>query len=233
VIVPTLPEFRATFPLHEAGARQFRLVNGNFMAGDAHVYWAILRGAPRRVFEIGAGNSTVLAATAAERNRVDGRETEVVAIDPYPAPVLQSLDGLVRVMPQKLQDVDRDLFLELDDGDVLFIDSSHVLRMGGDVEIEYLEILPRLRPGVLVHVHDVNLPRRYPRTYFDSGTYWNEQAVLQAFLAFNSRFEVVWPGAYMAFRHSAALEVIRPELDAMRAVYPEAVPSSFWMRVLS
>jgi Methyltransferase domain len=233
VVVPTLPEFRAAFPLHGAEARQFWLVNGSFMAGDAHVYWAILRRAPRRVFEIGAGNSTVLAATAAVRNRADGHETEVVAIDPYPRPALQGLDGLSRLLPQKVQDVDPELFLELDDGDVLFIDSSHVLRMGGDVEAEYLEILPRLRPGVFVHVHDINLPRQYQRTYFDSGTYWNEQALLQAFLAFNSRFEVVWPGAFMALRHSEALEVIRPELDAMNAVYPDAVPSSFWMRVRS
>src|SRR3972149_5863814 len=117
------------------------------------------------------------------------------------------------------------------EGDILFLDSSPVLRAGGDVQLEYLEILPRLAPGVLVHVHDISLPKPYPRVYFETGMYWNEQYLLQAFLAFNSRFEVLWPGNWMMVRHPEKVCAVFPEFHEMRKLYPQSEPTGFWMRV--
>lgn len=234
-IAPTLAEFRSTFPIHPDPQRPgFHLINGNYMAVDAHVYYGLIRHfAPRRIVEIGSGNSTLVAAAAVAANRRDGRrQADLIAIEPFPGPALRTgLDGAGRLVESKVQEVPLGLFEELEAGDILFIDSSHCLRSGGDVQYEYLEILPRLGPGVLVHIHDISLPRPYPRTYFERQLYWNEQYLLQAFLAFNSRFEVLWPGALMMERHPDRITTLFPEVLTMRQHYPDATPTAFWMRV--
>ena len=134
-------------------------------------------------------------------------------------------------MRKKLQDCDLGIFQALEKDDILFIDSSHVLREGNDVQLEYLEILPRLRPGVRVHIHDVSLPRRYPRLYFNLNLFWNEQYLLQAYLTHNSRMEVVWPGNYMMLRHPDVMENTFPEIRQMRQRFPSSEPTAFWIRV--
>ena len=99
-----------------------------------------------------------------------------------------------------------DLFTALEADDVLFIDSSHVVRTGGDVTFLFLEVLPRLQPGVVVQVHDVFLPHEYPREWVVDGLrFWNEQYVLQAFLAFNSAFRVLLANSYLDARYPDAL----------------------------
>jgi hypothetical protein len=82
----------------------------------------------------------------------------------------------------------------------------------------------------MVHIHDVSLPKAYPKVYFDNQTYWNEQDLLQAFLAFNSRFEVIWPGNYMMLRHPERLLEAFPEIERMRERYPSSEPTAFWIR---
>ena len=116
--------------------------------------------------------------------------------------------------------------LGLEAGDVLFIDSSHMLRIGSDVQFEYLEILPRLKPGVIVHIHDIFLPAEYPRNWVhDKHIFWNEQYLLQAFLAFNASFEVLWGGSWMHLNHPAELE------SAFQSYKRENQwPGSFWIR---
>jgi hypothetical protein len=229
-----LPEFRRRFPLRREGAGDgFYLINGSFMAVDAHVYYCLIRHfKPRRVVEIGSGNSTLVAAAACLRNAEEGAAPRLTAIEPYPPPFLrEGLPGLSRLVEAKVQDVGMDTFTSLEAGDILFIDSTHVLREGGDVQLEYCEILPRLAPGVIVHIHDISLPKVYPRVYFEENYYyWNEQYLLQAFLAFNSKFEVMWPGNYMMLRHPERVRAAFPEFDAMREDYPTSEPSSFWMR---
>jgi len=231
-----MEEFRESFPLHASGEpARFHLINGSFMAVDAHVYYAFIRHfRPRRIVEVGAGNSTLVAATACERNRMeDGRVVRLTAIDPFPPPVLkQNLPGLSELLESKVQDLDLDVFTSLEADDILFIDSTHVMREGNDVQFEYCEVLPRLAPGVLVHVHDISLPKPYPRVYFEQNRlYWNEQYVLQTFLAYNSRFEIVWPGNYMILNYPERVTAVFPEYHAMREAYPSSEPSSFWMRV--
>jgi hypothetical protein len=225
-------EFRARVPLHADGPG-FHLLNGTYMAVDAHVYWSLIRhGKPRRIVEIGGGNSSLLAGMACERNREEGRPAELVVVEPYPGEAIaRGFPGLTRLVRAKVQDADPALFASLGEGDILFLDSSHVLRAGGDVQLEYLEILPRLARGVLVHIHDISLPKPYPRVYFETGMYWNEQYLLQAFLAFNSRFEILWPGNWMMIRHPEKVCGVFPEFHEMRKLYPQSEPTGFWMRV--
>jgi hypothetical protein len=237
VCLSYMEEFRTEFPQYASPTgdkRRFYLINGSYMAIDAHIYFALIRHyQPKRIVEIGSGNSTLLALAACLKNaQSDGRVAEITTIDPYPGEIIRSgLPGLSRQIEAKVQDVDLSLFTELEAGDILFIDSSHVLRTGGDVQMEYLEILPRLAPGVLVHIHDVSLPKPYPRVYFQQHLYWNEQYLLQAFLAFNSRFEVLWPGNYMMQKYPDRVCAVFPEFQVMRQHYPQSEPSAFWMRV--
>jgi len=111
-------------------------------------------------------------------------------------------------------------------GDILFIDSSHVLKVGGDVQYEYLEILPRLKRGVVVHVHDIFLPGEYPNEWVrEEHVFWNEQYLLQAFLSFNDSFEVLWAGSFMHRKHPEKLAECFP------GYHPASChPGSFWMR---
>lgn len=235
VFTSYMSEFRNAFTLHPVnGSSQFYLINGSFMAIDAHVYYAMIRHfRPRRIIEIGAGNSTLVAGEACQRNREDsGEAPDLTAIDPYPSANLkQGVPGLSRLLESRIQDIDLSTFTSLESGDILFIDSTHVLREGGDVQLEYCEILPRLKPGVIVHIHDISLPKPYPKVYFERHLYWNEQSVLQAFLTFNTRFEVLWPGNYMLMHHAEKVRRVFPEFEEMRKAFPSSEPSSFWIRV--
>jgi hypothetical protein len=229
-----MDEFRDRFPIERpTDTRRFHLINGGYMAVDAHVYYAMIRHfKPGRIVEIGAGNSTLLGgATCMENRRETGRTVDYTAIDPFPQSILEGgVPGLTRLLAARVQDTDMGLFTSLRANDILFIDSSHVLRSGNDVQFEYLEILPRLAPGVLVHIHDISLPRHYPKVYFDNQLYWNEQYLLQAFLAFNSRFRVLWAGNYMMLKYPEQVCKVFPEYHIMRRHYPMSEPTAFWMR---
>jgi hypothetical protein len=231
-----MEEFRSKFPLNATdNPSQFYLINGGYMAVDAQVYYSIIRHfKPKRIVEIGAGNSTILAGVACLQNQSEtGQTTNLTAIEPYPWDIFLTgnCPGLSQLIKKPVQDVNMDLFTSLGENDILFIDSSHVLKSGGDVQTEYLEILPRLAPGVLVHIHDISLPRAYPSTYYENQLYWNEQYLLQAFLAFNSRFEVVWPGNFMMLNYPKKVCAVFPEFNIMRQHYPQSEPTAFWIRV--
>lgn len=117
-------------------------------------------------------------------------------------------------------------FQKLKENDILFIDSSHVLKTGSDVQYEYLEILPRLNKGVLVHFHDIFLPAEYPQKWIlEDHKFWNEQYLLQAFLAFNDSFEILWAGSYMHLNHPDKLEQFFKSYNKNKRW-----PGSFWVR---
>jgi hypothetical protein len=225
----------AAFPLERSeDPHQFNLINGNFMAVDAHFYYGLIRHLkPKRIVEIGCGNSTLLAASALKANALENpatRECKIVAIEPYSYRRISGVPG-VEVIPKKVQDVDFDIFSALSADDILFIDSSHVLRSGGDVWYEYCEILPRLSSGVYIHIHDICLPKPYPRVYFRTRHYWNEQYVLQALLTFSSKFKVIWAGAYYYHKYPDKLTLMFPQLELMKVKFPDSEPSSFWIQV--
>ena len=145
---------------------EYHYNNGLFETVDAEIAYSLVRQyKPPRIIEIGSGFSTRLLARALEANRGEGSGGELITIDPSPGKRLPAPRWLnqVTVIPQPVEDLDLELFRNLAPNDVLFIDSSHVVKTGSDVVREYLEILPALPPGVLVHVHDIFLPWDYPR----------------------------------------------------------------------
>jgi predicted O-methyltransferase YrrM len=217
------------FPIEAtADERQFYLLNNMYGSVDAEVLYGIVRSRkPRRLIEIGSGFSTLLMSEALQRNAEEGHQGEIMSVEPYPREFLHGLPHLTRLIQRPVQVVPLAEFEALEAGDILFIDSSHVSKVGSDVCYEFLEILPRLEPGVLVHVHDIFLPEEYPRSWImDLHYFWNEQYLLQAFLAFNKGFRVLWAGRYMHVNTPALLDETFP---SYRQFASDTFPSSFWM----
>lgn len=184
---------------------QFHTGNPHFGPVDAEVLYCMIRHfQPKKIIEIGSGYSTYLSAEAILKNEGESRHrADLIAIEPHPNRVLKSgFPGLSRLIPKKLEDVDSEEFKTLNENDILFIDSSHVLKIGSDVYHEYLEILPGLNAGVIIHIHDIFFPYEYPKRWvLKMRRFWNEQYLVQAFLAFNNAFEVLWCGSYMHLKH--------------------------------
>jgi predicted O-methyltransferase YrrM len=221
--------------------------NGFFETVDAEIAYSFVRKfKPTRIVEVGTGLSTRILAASLQANLRDGRMGgELVSIDPMPARLPQNgFSDLVTVIPRRVQDVDLSVFQSLRRNDILFIDSSHVVATGNDVVREYLDIVPNLQPGVLVHLHDIFLPSDYPReAELRNMCFWSEQYLLQAFLSFNSSFEVLWASSAMQAFHREALDAAFPRWKSSHKKLPKSErrwvpsvdgqriwPSSFWMR---
>jgi hypothetical protein len=198
-----------------------------FGPGSAELLYGIVRLCrPQIIIEIGSGMSTLVSRTALAANDADGETGRLICIEPYLAPWLEDL-GDVTVVRQRVEELDPGIFASLQAGDVLFIDSSHVVRPGNDVRYLYGRIVPSLAPGVIVHVHDVYLPWEYPRQWAaESRHFWNEQYVLQSFLSHNPDYEVLLAGHYLERRYRNELVTACPSL----ARFPERSTSSFWFR---
>jgi hypothetical protein len=164
---------------------------------DAWVLQAMLRHfRPRRVIETGCGWSSLV--TARVNREYFGGAIDFTCIEPYPPEFLgDGIDGISRLVVSPVEEMDLEPFEALGAGDVLFIDTSHVAKTGGDVVFLYQEVLPRLAPGVVVHIHDIFLPSDYPAEWVFSGRAWNEQYMVRAFLTFNSAFEILLGVAWM------------------------------------
>jgi hypothetical protein len=130
---------------------------------------------------------------------------------------------VARVIELPVQGVPLSVFGELSEDDVLFVDSTHVVRTGSDVNYEILEILPRVAPGVLVHFHDIFFPFEYPSEWVRGRhVFWTEQYLLQSFLAFNSEFQIFWASRYMQSKYTEQIA------EVMRVTNLQ--PSSLWIR---
>jgi predicted O-methyltransferase YrrM len=215
----------------EAENAGFRYWSENPAYGDtdARFLTAILQHfRPKRLIELGCGYSS--AATLDARERFLDSSLEITFVDPYPE-LLESLirdsdRSSVEVLAVGTQDVELDVIRQLDDGDVLFIDSTHVSKPGSDVNRIFFEILPALRPGVIIHFHDIFPRFEYPPAWVEERRAWTEQYVLRAFLQYNSSFEVVlWPGLLWAMDRTNLEE----RYPAMRT----NAGGAFWMRKLT
>jgi hypothetical protein len=227
----------ASFASEFAGASEsltvggYRFVgNSNFGAGDAEYWYCIIRHLkPCRIIEIGSGFSTMLAMRAIQSNRAAEGSHDCVhtCIEPYEMPWLESTG--VAVIRQRLQDIGIELFSALQANDILFIDSSHIIRPQGDVLKEVLEILPLLNPGVVVHIHDIFSPRDYPRTWLvDQVRLWNEQYLLEAFLSHNQAWQILGALNYLRHAHSDLMT------DALGCSFCEDTePGSFYVQRIS
>jgi hypothetical protein len=220
------PRFRAEynqFPAETTGEPgRFHFNNGLFDGTDALVAYCMIRHfQPRLIIEVGSGFSSLVAAEAIARNR----KSELICIEPFPPDFLRKgVRGLNALIEKKVEDIDLKFFSQLHSGDILFIDSSHTVKIGGDVNYLFLEVLPRLNPGVIVHVHDIFFPFDYRRDWvMDELRFWTEQYLLQAFLTFNSEFEVLMANHYLAHYY----------LEDFKRTFPDSPwwsGGSFWMR---
>ena len=157
------------------------------------LYGIVASRRPRRITEVGSGNSTKFAARAIRDHRL---ETTIVSIDPRPrAEIDQLCDRIVRSRAEK---VDLAQFDDLAAGDILFIDSSHRVYTGSDVTMLFLDVVPRLRPGVILHIHDVFLPWDYPAQW--TSRYYSEQYLLASLLlAQPARFRLLMSSAFVSY----------------------------------
>jgi predicted O-methyltransferase YrrM len=208
VLETLFPRFYRDFDYAEEGAPDeevtaYYINNSQFTWLDARALFVLLRAwRPARIIEVGSGYSTLLIADVARRF-LDGA-TRITAIEPYPRPFLAKLG--VELIEAKVQDVAPAVFETLERGDVLFIDSSHVAKTGSDVNYLLFEILPRLKPGVRIHIHDIFLPAEYPKDWvIDENRSWNEQYVVRALLMYSTRFRVVFGASYAYFHHREAI----------------------------
>lgn len=203
----------------------YRFGNGFFDSGDAEFLYNLVRlKKPRRVVEIGSGNSTLLVIEAIRRNQLDDAlyRCEHICVEPYEMPWLERSG--VQVLRERVEKVSRSVFEALEASDLLFIDSSHVIRPQGDVLCEFLEILPALKPGVIVHIHDIFTPRDYPKSWIvDRVRLWNEQYLLEALLSGNPGWKIIGAVNFLQHEHHEELTAACPFLTRDRE------PGSFYI----
>jgi len=225
------PQFRAeydAFP-HEPTEDESEFYYGQtwFSGTDATVLYCMVRHfCPQRIIEVGSGFSTRVIAKAV---RANDTPAAILCIEPYAgdatrhAVLSAGIPGLT-LLNSKVEEVELELFEALGANDIVFIDSSHVSRIGSDVNHLLLEVLPRLRPGVIVHVHDIHLPWEYPRyLVMNERRFFNEQYLIQAFLCFNHEFEILFSNAYVGRQYP----------DELRKTFPNAPwwgGGSLWLR---
>lgn len=214
--------------LHDksAGPLEFSFNNGNFESGDAEFLYQIIRHLkPKKIIEIGSGNSTKIAHKAVIRNYEEtGARAVHTCIEPYEMPWLEDLG--VDTIRKLVEQCDIKMFEELGENDLLFIDSSHIIRPQGDVLVEFLEIIPRLRSGVVVHIHDIFSPRDYLDEWVvEKVLFWNEQYLLEALLGNTARYEVLAAINYLCHSNYDLLQRVCPYLEEGRE------PGSFYFRV--
>jgi methyltransferase family protein len=194
--------------------------NNVFFSGfDAAVYYALIRHLqPQRIIEIGGGYSTQIAEKALAHNN-NGR---LICIEPYPEARLLQANLEIELIQKRVEEIDVDFFSCLEANDILFIDSSHAVKFGSDVCYEFLEVLPHLKPGVWIHVHDIFFPHDYPAEWLlDRRLALNEQYLLEAFLAFNNSFVPQLANYWICLDHA----------DAAACLWSTNAPaSSFWMK---
>ncbi len=214
---------------------EFYVDNPSFSYGCAAVtHCAVRYFKPRKVIEIGSGMSSKVIFNALNTNtkqEAGQGKGHYTVVDPYPDKLIR--DRIIKadtLIEQRVELIEPKQFETLGENDILFIDSGHCTKIGGDVNYLYLDILPRLNPGVIVHIHDIALPYEYPEVYTTNETFrqfWTEQYLLQSFLCFNSEFEILLGLNYLMTDH----------LNTFRKAFPFYNPdihkfnsSSFWIR---
>jgi len=179
---------------------------------------------PKRYLEVGSGYSTIVAQQAIKDHEID---TKIISVDPHPrADIDHFADTLYR---KRLETIDISILTDLDDGDILFIDNSHRLLPNSDVMVFFLEVLPQLKPGVVVHIHDVYLPYDYPENMCQR-MYSEQYALAIALLHAPERYEILMPSFYVS-QIDALSQILAPIWDSDSIKDPESHGGSFWIGV--
>lgn len=194
----------------------------------AMLYGIVRHFKPGRIVEIGSGFSTYLSAKAIAQNREDGHDGALTVIEPCPGGAADGgVDGLANLRIAGLPDVELSFFSELARNDLLLIDASHAPHSASGLRYDVMEMVPRLKPGVIVHFHDLSRPAHYPRDWVERNRFfWTEQYALQAFLRLRTAFEVLWAAYWMHLNHPEKLEAAFPFYDRMTSW-----PGSCWIRM--
>jgi predicted O-methyltransferase YrrM len=183
---------------------RYYYLNDQFSFGDASIFYSMLATrTPKRMIEIGSGYSSALALDVNQRENLG---IDFTFIEPYPDRLnmlLKSTDRRkAKIVEKKVQEVELELFDELEEGDLLFIDSSHVVKTGSDVCYELLEILPRLKAGVTVAIHDMFYPFEYPKSWcLDDNRGWTELYLVRAMLMHSQRYKIKFFNHYFGLKH--------------------------------
>jgi hypothetical protein len=239
-LVPYLAEFQPPREERE-NPWGFFLDNAYYGSVDAECLYGMIRHLkPRRIIEVGSGYSTLITACACVRNRQEGHHAHFASYDPSPGEDWQISaarhgGGLSTWRRLKATELPLSEFMALRPGDVLFVDTTHTVKTGSEVNYLILDVLPVLQPGVVVHFHDIFLPWEYPRKWVvDDQRFWSEQYLLQAFLACNRSYEVLFAAHAVARERSDMLSEVLPSFDhgllANRLQSLEPVPAAFWLR---
>jgi len=189
------------FPSKKTDSYRYFTENDFFVPSDAFTLSGIIRKErPRRIVEVGSGFSSAVILDTITR---DQASVALTFIEPYPDRLYSLLSphdrSLSTILVQRVQEVPFAVFDQLEAQDILFIDSSHVAKVGSDVTFMLLRILPRLKPGVFVHFHDIFYPYSYPASWIREGRAWNESLFLRAFLVGNSQFQLIAFNSYAGY----------------------------------
>lgn len=187
------------------------------------LYTIIAENKPSHYVEIGSGNSTKVAAKSIKENSL---ATKITSIDPYPRVEMDSLAN--NVIRTTIDKADLTIFDNLKENDILYVDNSHVCFPNSDVTIFFLDILPRLKKGVIVHVHDIYIPYDYPKFMVDR--FYSEQYLLATYLLNAKNFEVMLPN-YFVYKNSELASILNPlwQMPTMKNV--EQHGGSFWFKI--
>lgn len=227
-LLPKLKEYVDTinYPVQDPGdGLTYFYENDQFAVLDAEfLYAALMHFKPKNMIEVGSGYSSLITADV-NRRHFDGA-LNFTCIEPFPRQFLiDGVEGISHLEVSKVEDLPLSYFEQLGAGDILFIDSSHVSKVGSDVNYLFFEVIPRLKSGVIVHVHDIFLPDDYPEDWaLHQCRNWNEQYVLHAFLQFNSEWRILWAAHLMKSRHEDAVHKIFPRFPTLGG------GGSFWMQ---
>jgi predicted O-methyltransferase YrrM len=237
MVKPFEPEYRNNTAFREASMRGFGPGYGYIEGQCFHGMLRALK--PRMVIEVGSGVSTYCALKALERNAQEGAPGRVHAIEPHPSAFLiDAADrSRIRLTRSTVQTVDPGLFQELGGGDLLFIDSSHAVKPGGDLFYLYLEVLPSLKPGVVIHIHDIYFPYLYQRDLMRARFQWSETALLLALMTSNPHLAILVCLSQLHYDAPEALREVFPEYTQQAAIdgltqpgAPGHFPSSLYLR---
>lgn len=203
-------------------SHEFFYDNGSFSYMCAATLHCMIRyNKPSRVIEIGSGFSSKIIKAALAKNIEEGYNATYTVIDPYLKYNKKNAPDFFNAIKKPVEVIDLELFKQLKENDILFIDSSHMCKIGSDVQYEILEILPALNKGVIIHFHDIPMPREYTKVYATNPsfrTFWNESYMLQAFLAFNDSFEILLPLSHLA-------KIAKDKLNEM---FPHKIENRHW-----
>ena len=219
------------FPIKKSNSNDFYYHNNSFESGDSEYLYNIIRKfKPNKIIEVGSGFSTKMMLNSINKNKDEDSNynCELTCIEPFE---YKQLEGLpITLLKEKVESLDIKIFKKLKNNDILFIDSSHIIRPQGDVLFEIHRILPELNPGVLIHFHDIFTPRDYPDDWiYKEHLLWNEQYFLETFLSFNDRFEVIGSLNYLKHNYWELLSSKCPILSKEK----NREPGSFWIRKIS